>query len=92
MQVLPHVHDGDFEVGEGDAPPARRRPDSEAQWRDNMQNAWAALRMIRETVETLGSPGILISEEQALAQYGPEPIHEATAIVEALTKLLPKQN
>lgn len=55
---------------------------------DNLQNAWAALRMIRETVETLGPPGILISEEQVLAQYGPEPIHEATAIVDALTALL----
>jgi hypothetical protein len=48
--------------------------------------------MIRETVETLGPPGILIPEEQVLAQCGPDPIHEATAIVEALTKLLPKQN
>lgn len=44
--------------------------------------------MIRETVETLGPSGILISEEQVLAQYGPEPVHEATAIVEALRKLL----
>lgn len=62
--------------------------DSDALWRDNLQNAWAALRMIREAVETLGPPGVLISEEQVLAQYGPEPIHEATAIVEALRKLL----
>ena len=61
---------------------------SDVDWRDNMQNAWAALRMIRETVETLGPPGILISEEEVLAQYGPEPIHEATAIVAALTALL----
>ncbi|TYO62972.1 hypothetical protein FXV83_29885 [Bradyrhizobium hipponense] len=62
--------------------------DSDAIWRENLQNAWAALRMIRETVETLGPPGILISEEEVLAQYGPEPIHEATAIVAALTTLL----
>jgi hypothetical protein len=44
--------------------------------------------MIRETVEILGPRGILMSEEQVLAQYGPEPIHEATAIVSALTALL----
>jgi hypothetical protein len=53
-----------------------------------MENAWAALRMIRETVETLGPPGILPSEEAVLMLYGPEPVHEATAIVEALRKLL----
>ena len=53
-----------------------------------MQNAWAALRLIRQTVETPGPPGILISEEQVLALYDPEPIYEATAIIEALRKLL----
>jgi hypothetical protein len=52
------------------------------------ENAWAALRMIRETVETLGPPGILPSEEAVLALYGPEPVHEATAIVRALHKML----
>jgi hypothetical protein len=26
-------------------------------WRDNYQNALAALRMMRETIETLGPPG-----------------------------------
>jgi hypothetical protein len=36
-----------------------------------------ALRMIRETMETLGPPGILISEEEVLAKYGPEPIHDS---------------
>lgn len=41
--------------------------DSDALCRENLQNARAALRMIRETVETLGPPGILISEEQVLA-------------------------
>jgi hypothetical protein len=40
-------------------------------WRDNMQNAWAALRMIRETVETLGPPGVLPSHEAVLMLYGP---------------------
>jgi len=52
------------------------------------ENSWAALRMIRETVETLGPPGILPSEEAVLAIYGPEPVHEATALVNALRKLL----
>ena len=49
-----------------------------------MSNAWEALRMIRETIETLGPPGILPAE----GVYGPEPVHEAEAIVEALRKLL----
>jgi hypothetical protein len=48
----------------------------------------SSLRMIREAVETLGPPGILLSQDAVLAQYGPEPVHEATAIVEALQKLL----
>jgi hypothetical protein len=48
------------------------------------ENAWAALRMIRETIGTLGPPGILPAE----GYHGPEPVHEATAIVDALQKLL----
>ncbi|WOH55328.1 hypothetical protein [Bradyrhizobium sp. BWC-3-1] len=67
-------------------------PSTDAAWRENMQNAWAALRMVREAVETLGPPGILISEEEVLAQSGPEPIHEATAIVDALTTLFGRQD
>jgi hypothetical protein len=51
------------------------------------ENWSAALRMIRETVETLGPPGILPSQEDVLERYGPEPVHEAAAIVEALLKL-----
>ena len=38
----------------------------------------------RETIETLGPPGILPAE----GMYGPEPVHEAEAIVDALRKLL----
>jgi hypothetical protein len=56
--------------------------------RDNYQNAWAALRMIRETIETLGPPGALPSGEAVVMLYGPEPIHEGQAIVDALRKLL----
>jgi hypothetical protein len=36
---------------------------SDADWSDNMQNAWAALRMIRETIETLGPPGNLATAD-----------------------------
>ena len=36
----------------------------------------------------MGPPDILISEEEVFAQHGPEPIHEAAAIVKALTPLL----
>jgi hypothetical protein len=58
-------------------------------WRENYQNALTAFRMIRETIETLGPPGALPSNEAVLLLYGPEPIHEGQAIVDALKKLLP---
>jgi hypothetical protein len=39
------------------------------------QESWsAALHLIRETVETLGPPGILPSREAVLHLYGPEPV------------------
>lgn len=44
--------------------------------------------MIRETIETLGPPGVLPSGEAVLMLYGPEPIHEGQAIVDALRKIL----
>ena len=44
--------------------------------------------MIREAVETLGPPGVLPSGEAVISLYGPEPIHEAQAIVDALTTIL----
>jgi hypothetical protein len=56
--------------------------------RETMQNAWHALRMIREAIETLGPPGVLPSQEAVLKLYGPEPVHEATAIVNALRTVL----
>jgi hypothetical protein len=57
--------------------------------RQETRESWsAALLMIRETVETLGPPGTLPSQDAVLQLYGPEPVHEATAIVEALRKLL----
>jgi hypothetical protein len=49
----------------------------------NYRNAWAGLRMIREGVETLGPPGVLPLGEAVISLYGPEPIHEVQAIVDA---------
>jgi hypothetical protein len=60
-------------------------------WRDNYQNAWAALRMICETIEALGPPGALPPREAVVMLYGPEPIYEGQAIVDALRKLLSPQ-
>ena len=60
-----------------------------AEARQETSESWsAALQMIREAVETLGPPGILPSKDAVLEHYGPEPVHEAAAIVEALHKLL----
>lgn len=47
---------------------------------------WAALRMIRETVEQVCPPGVLPSGEAVLILYGPEPIHEGQAISEAIIR------
>jgi hypothetical protein len=56
--------------------------------RRNYQNAWAALRMIRETIETRGAPGALPWNEAVPMLYGPESIHEGQEIVGALRKIL----
>jgi hypothetical protein len=56
--------------------------------KETSENWSAALRMIRETVETLGPPGILPSREAVLQLYGPEPVHEATAIAAAIETLV----
>jgi hypothetical protein len=53
-----------------------------------MQNSRALLRMIRDTIEELGPVGALPSEEAVLQLYGPEPRHEAAAIVDALRRIL----
>jgi hypothetical protein len=54
----------------------------------NYRQAWQALAMIREAVETLGPSGAVMSPDGVLRKYGPEPIHEAQAIVDALTVIL----
>jgi hypothetical protein len=63
-------------------------PDSYETLLANYRNAWQGLRMIRETIETLAPPGVLPSQEAIVTLYGPEPIHEAQAIVDALTTVL----
>jgi hypothetical protein len=55
---------------------------------ENYRNAWKGLHMIREAVETLGPPGVLPAQEAVITLYGPEPIHEAQAIVDSLIKIL----
>jgi hypothetical protein len=44
--------------------------------------------MIRHTIEELGPPGALASEEAVLGLYGPEMVHEAQAICDALGRIL----
>ena len=55
---------------------------------ENYRNAWAGLRMIRDALEELGPVGVLPSQEAVISRYGPEPIHEAQAIVDALAGVL----
>ena len=55
---------------------------------ENYRDAWAGLRMIREAIEELGPVGVLPSQEAVIGRYGPEPIHEAQAIVDALASIL----
>jgi hypothetical protein len=68
----------------GEGPPLPRRNYALENYRDCL----AAIRMIREAVETLGPPGMLPSKEAVLQLYGPLPVHEAQAIVDALRKML----
>jgi hypothetical protein len=56
-------------------------------WRDNYENALAGSAYDPRGDETLGPPGVLPSKEAMLMLYGPEPIHEGQAIVDALRKL-----
>ena len=49
--------------------------------RANLREAWAALAMIRETVETLGPPGAVKGAEYL---DGPAFMHEADALVNGI--------
>lgn len=48
--------------------------------------AWTALRLVREAIEEFG-PAADLESPAAVSLRGPEPIHEAEAIVEALIRL-----
>jgi hypothetical protein len=54
---------------------------------ENLREAWAALRMIREAVEELGPPGCIQSEEWVCATRGPTPMAEAEEIVRGIHKI-----
>lgn len=51
---------------------------------ENLQEAWAALRMIREAVETLGPVGCIRAEEHL---DGPTFMHEAEELVRGIVKI-----
>lgn len=51
------------------------------------QNAWIALRMIRDAIEELGPVVALPSSEAVVMLYGPEPVHEAEALIEGIRKI-----
>jgi hypothetical protein len=53
---------------------------------ESMQNAYAALAMIREAIEEV-APGALPSPEGVAKLYGPEPVHEAAAIADTLREV-----
>lgn len=53
----------------------------------NLQEAWAALRMIREAVETLGPVGCMVSEEHTTCAVAPTPMAEAEAIIAGIQKI-----
>lgn len=58
------------------------------EYRRVVEPHYAAMKMVRETIEFLFGPQAnLISEEAVLGVYGPEPVHEAQAIVDALMRI-----
>lgn len=56
-------------------------------FRRNLRDAWAALRMIREAVETLGPVGAMPSEEHVACAIAPTPDAEAEAIIAGIRKI-----
>ena len=51
---------------------------------ENDNDCWAALRMIRATIEEHCPPGVLMSEEQVNGHYGPTILDEAEALSVAI--------
>ena len=54
----------------------------------NYRNAWAGLLDDPRYCRDVGPAGVLPSGEAVISLYGPEPIHEAQAIVDALAAIL----
>lgn len=65
------------------SPPARGEAEA---FRNNLREAWAALAMIRDTVETLGPVGAMKASEHL---DGPTFMHEADKIVRGIRALSP---
>lgn len=57
------------------------------QWRAMYREAWSALTMIREAVETLGPVGCMMSGEAVCGLISPTPMGEAEAIVAGIMKM-----
>ena len=71
----------------GEVPVLRIGPNAETElWKRMYRNAVTALAMVREAIEMFGPATSLESQEATLLR-GPEPVHEAEAICEALTRL-----
>jgi hypothetical protein len=51
------------------------------------EKEWLALAMIRKELERYEPVTSVISREGVLAMYGPEPTHDAEALVEAIRRL-----
>ena len=59
-------------------------------WKEQAQEAWSALRMIREAIEEVGPVGVLPSEEAVNASGGLTYLAEAEALVAGIQKLAAK--
>lgn len=56
----------------------------------NLLDAWAAIRMIRDAVETLGPVGCMTSEEHVACAVAPTPEAEAEAIIAGIQRIADK--
>lgn len=59
---------------------------------ENVDNTWAALRLVRMAIEETCPAGVLPSEEAVLLLYGPEPVHEGEALAKAIIATVEKLN
>jgi hypothetical protein len=55
-------------------------------WKENAQNGWAALHNIREVLTEIAPPGVAASREEEFT-YGPEHVHEAAMLIDAIHAL-----